>query len=84
MEFHGPLAVLAGHGGVRLSRELHGDTCAGRVPSSDGIELLLLKHHVIADDRRQFQAGAQARRKAQRNYENEAKSASKNRGSIRK
>ena len=54
IEFHGPLALRIGLAGLGLAAESDSDLRAGRVPAPDRVRLLLLKHHVVADDGGEF------------------------------
>ena len=63
---HGP-----SFGGFALAGERHRHFCAGSLPAPDGVGLLLLKHHVVADDRRELEFRAERWRKAEHERERE-------------
>ena len=50
--------------GLRLPGERHGHLRARGVPTPDRIRLLLLQHHVVADDRREAEIGSSGGKQA--------------------
>lgn len=62
IEGDGPFAISSGLGGLGAATESHFHLRPRRVPAPDEVGLLLLQHHVIADNDRKFQLGPRNQR----------------------